>query len=115
MRAAYSDVYLTQTGLPCDRAYSRAHRSAARSKSPDLSFPPTTMSSGWREAEQTERAYQKQDAIFLGKQGILAKKSGKNMRFYRNVGLGFKTPALAIKGSYCQLATSRNPGLQSEG
>ena len=58
------------------------------------------MSSGWREAEQTERAYQKQDAIFLGKQGILAKKSGKNMRFYRNVGLGFKTPMLAIKGSY---------------
>ena len=58
------------------------------------------MASGWREAEQTEKSYQKQDAIFLGKQGVVAKKSSKGLRFYRNVGLGFKTPQTAIKGHY---------------
>lgn len=55
--------------------------------------PPTTTT-------QTEKAYQKQDAIFIGKKRVLSKKRGKAFRFYKNVGLGFKTPKKAIEGSY---------------
>tara|TARA_B100001173_G_C15504218_1_gene344338 strand:- start:131 stop:478 length:348 start_codon:yes stop_codon:yes gene_type:complete len=54
----------------------------------------------FREAEQTEKAYQKQDAVFIGRKRALAKKSKKGMRYVRNVGLGFKTPKLALEGSY---------------
>ena len=53
-----------------------------------------------READQTEKAYQKQDAVFIGRKRALAKKSKKGMRYVRNVGLGFKTPKLALEGSY---------------
>ena len=53
-----------------------------------------------READQTEKAYQKQDAVFLGRKRTLAKKSKKGLRYVRNVGLGFKTPKLALEGSY---------------
>ncbi len=69
---------------------------------------------------QTEKAYQKQDAIFIGRKRVLGQKSKKvifrfkfaidlsylnyfsiqGMRFYKNVGLGFKTPKAAIDGSY---------------
>lgn len=52
---------------------------------------------------QTERAFQKQDAIFVGKFRTLAKKNKKDLRFVRNVGLGFKTPKEAIEVS-CWLA-----------
>jgi len=51
-------------------------------------------------AEQNEKAYQKQDAVFIGRKRALAKKSKKGMRYVRNVGLGFKTPKLALEGSY---------------
>ena len=51
-------------------------------------------------ADQHERAFQKQDAIFIGKKRILSKKRGKGFRFYKNVGLGFKTPKKAIEGNY---------------
>ena len=57
------------------------------------------MPSQFREAEQTERAYQKQDAVFLGRKRQLAKKSKKGLRYVRSVGLGFKTPKLALEGS----------------
>ncbi|KAJ2453587.1 40S ribosomal protein S11-B [Coemansia sp. RSA 2336] len=43
---------------------------------------------------QTERSFQKQEAVFLNA------KSGKNSRWYKEVGLGFKTPAEAITGTY---------------
>ena len=56
--------------------------------------------SGYREADQTEKAYQKQDAIFVGRKRVLGSKKSKGMRYYKNVGLGFKTPELAIKGTY---------------
>mmetsp|Transcript_6720 Transcript_6720/g.11556 ORF Transcript_6720/g.11556 Transcript_6720/m.11556 type:complete len:161 (+) Transcript_6720:56-538(+) len=52
---------------------------------------------------QTEKAFQKQDAIFVGSKRLLAKKGGsggKLPRYYRNVGLGFKTPKEAIEGTY---------------
>lgn len=46
-------------------------------------------------AEQTERAFQKQQTVFLNNKlrtlGI-GKKAKKDIRYVRNVGLGFKTP-----------------------
>jgi small subunit ribosomal protein S11e len=54
----------------------------------------------FKEAEQTEKAYQKQDAVFIGRKRVLGKKTKKGMRFTRNIGLGFKTPKEAIEGSY---------------
>ena len=44
---------------------------------------------------QTERAFQKQAPIFQNKKRILGqqgKKDKKELRYVRNVGLGFKTP-----------------------
>lgn len=56
---------------------------------------------GYKEADQHEKAYQKQDAIFIGKRRVLGKaKRGKGFRFYKNVGLGFKTPKQAIEGTF---------------
>ncbi|KAG8046623.1 hypothetical protein GUJ93_ZPchr0008g11691 [Zizania palustris] len=53
-------------------------------------------------AEQTERAFLKQPKVFL-----CPKKSGKGNkpgkggnRFWKNIGLGFKTPREAIEGTY---------------
>ena len=54
-------------------------------------------------AEQTERAFQKQETIFLNNKLRtlgLAKKSARKERYVRNVGLGFKTPHEAINGTY---------------
>ncbi|CAN6605237.1 small ribosomal subunit protein uS17B [Trichomonascus vanleenenianus] len=46
---------------------------------------------------QSERAYQKQPHIF---QNSKAKVNRKTKRWYKDVGLGFKTPKEAIEGSY---------------
>ncbi|KAK1287632.1 40S ribosomal protein S11 [Acorus calamus] len=53
-------------------------------------------------AEQTEKAFLKQPRVFAS-----SKKSGKGKmqgkggnRFWKNVGLGFKTPREAIEGTY---------------
>ncbi|XP_073189074.1 small ribosomal subunit protein uS17 isoform X1 [Lepidochelys kempii] len=51
---------------------------------------------------QTERAYQKQPTIFQNKKRVLLGEGGKEKlpRYYRNIGLGFKTPKEAIEGTY---------------
>ncbi|KAK7099393.1 small ribosomal subunit protein uS17-like [Littorina saxatilis] len=49
---------------------------------------------------QTEKSFQKQPTVFLNKKGILTGKAKKNLRYVRNVGLGFKTPRDAIVGTY---------------
>jgi small subunit ribosomal protein S11e len=50
---------------------------------------------------QTERAFLKQPTIFQGKAARLGKKVKKSdLRFVREVGLGFKTPREAIDGHY---------------
>ena len=51
---------------------------------------------------QHERAFQKQDAIFVGSKRVIkgSKKSGKVARYYRNVGLSFKTPDEAKTGTF---------------
>eukprot|EP01062_Namystynia_karyoxenos_P076243 TRINITY_DN744_c0_g1_i1.p2 TRINITY_DN744_c0_g1~~TRINITY_DN744_c0_g1_i1.p2 ORF type:complete len:170 (+),score=77.41 TRINITY_DN744_c0_g1_i1:108-617(+) len=54
--------------------------------------------------EQTERAFQKQDAVFCATRRVLKSKFLKNskggLRYWKNVGLGFKTPKEAIEGTY---------------
>merc|ERR1712010_285767 len=55
------------------------------------------------QVEQNQRAFQKQDCIFVGKKRVLgkAKKSGlRDSRYYKSVGLGIKTPRTAIEGTY---------------
>uniref|UniRef100_A0A8C4Q303 Small ribosomal subunit protein uS17 n=1 Tax=Eptatretus burgeri TaxID=7764 RepID=A0A8C4Q303_EPTBU len=51
---------------------------------------------------QTERSYQKQPTIFQNRKSTIIAGSGKEKlrRYYRNVGLGFKTPREAIDGTY---------------
>merc|ERR1719265_2890794 len=52
-------------------------------------------------AEQHEKAFQKQDAIFIGaKRSGNVKKSGKIARYWKNVGLSFQTPKEAKEGRY---------------
>lgn len=46
---------------------------------------------------QAERAFQKQDAISLKQISGVSKKSA---RWYKNIGLGIKTPKEAIEGEY---------------
>ncbi|XP_065571646.1 small ribosomal subunit protein uS17-like [Artemia franciscana] len=48
-------------------------------------------------ADQTEKAFQKQPTVFLARKAGGKKKS---LRYYKNVGLGFKTPRDAIEGTY---------------
>jgi hypothetical protein len=52
---------------------------------------------------QSERAFQKQPHIFVNGKGKAAKskRSGKGgRRWYKDVGLGFRTPKTAIEGTY---------------
>lgn len=51
---------------------------------------------------QSERAYQKQPHIFLNQKAkaTKSKKSSAGRRWYKDVGLGFRTPKTAISGSY---------------
>eukprot|EP01088_Endostelium_zonatum_P002283 TRINITY_DN12799_c0_g1_i1.p1 TRINITY_DN12799_c0_g1~~TRINITY_DN12799_c0_g1_i1.p1 ORF type:complete len:164 (+),score=29.32 TRINITY_DN12799_c0_g1_i1:40-531(+) len=50
---------------------------------------------------QTERAFQKQPTVFVGRKKVLNKKvKSRDLRFTRNVGLGIKTPATARRGTY---------------
>jgi small subunit ribosomal protein S11e len=52
-------------------------------------------------AEQTERAFQKQLGVNIGFKKISKKTPGKaGQRFWKNVGLGFKTPKEAVEGTY---------------
>ncbi|KAL1915069.1 40S ribosomal protein uS17 [Calcarisporiella thermophila] len=49
-------------------------------------------------SEQVEKAFQKQRGIFLNPK--FGAKKGRHQRFYKDVGLGFKTPREAIEGTY---------------
>ncbi|XP_017299243.1 40S ribosomal protein S11 isoform X2 [Diaphorina citri] len=50
-------------------------------------------------AEQNERSFQKQPTVFLNRKKGLSKKR-KELRYFRDVGLGFKSPREAIDGTY---------------
>ena len=47
-------------------------------------------------AEQRENAFQKQDGVFLNSKTLLASKTKKGVRYYRDIGLGIRTPKEAI-------------------
>ncbi|KAE8353998.1 ribosomal protein S17-domain-containing protein [Aspergillus coremiiformis] len=50
---------------------------------------------------QSERAFQKQPHIFVNpKTKAKSKKVGQGRRWYKDVGLGFRTPKNAIEGNY---------------
>ncbi|KIJ68472.1 hypothetical protein HYDPIDRAFT_146609 [Hydnomerulius pinastri MD-312] len=51
-------------------------------------------------AEQIEKAFQKQHLFQNAKARVGKKVSAKERRWYKDVGLGFKTPAEAIQGTY---------------
>ncbi|CAM9235566.1 unnamed protein product [Heterosigma akashiwo] len=54
----------------------------------------------YKEAEQTEKAYQKQDGVFIARKNKAGAKNPKPMRWTKNVGLGIKTPKNAVEGTY---------------
>lgn len=49
---------------------------------------------------QNQRAFQKQEGIFQNTKKYLAKKTTKGVRYWKEVGLGFKVPKEAIEGHY---------------
>ncbi|KAG5639230.1 hypothetical protein H0H81_005304 [Sphagnurus paluster] len=51
-------------------------------------------------AEQVEKAFQKQNIFHNSKARVGKKVSTKEKRWYKDVGLGFKTPSEAINGTY---------------
>ena len=54
----------------------------------------------YKECDQNEKAYQKQDAIFVARKRSVQSSRQKPMRFVKNVGLGIKTPDAAVEGNY---------------
>lgn len=52
------------------------------------------------ECDQNEKAYQKQDAIFIARKRVIGAQKQRPMRFVKNIGLGFKTPVTATEGNY---------------
>uniref|UniRef100_A0A7S4W8D8 Small ribosomal subunit protein uS17 N-terminal domain-containing protein n=2 Tax=Alexandrium monilatum TaxID=311494 RepID=A0A7S4W8D8_9DINO len=51
--------------------------------------------------DQTEKAFQKQEPVFIGSKRLLGKKSSKRaVRYWRNVGLSFQTPKEAKEGHF---------------
>ena len=52
------------------------------------------------ECDQHEKAYQKQDAVFIAQKRSISNRQQKSMRFVKSVGLGIKTPAAAIEGNF---------------
>jgi len=49
----------------------------------------------------SERAFQKQPTIFVGRKRLLGNKAKRHhLRYWKNVGLGIKTPQTAIDGQY---------------
>eukprot|EP00013_Stygamoeba_regulata_P020232 CAMPEP_0177651224 /NCGR_PEP_ID=MMETSP0447-20121125/12415_1 /TAXON_ID=0 /ORGANISM="Stygamoeba regulata, Strain BSH-02190019" /LENGTH=166 /DNA_ID=CAMNT_0019154253 /DNA_START=50 /DNA_END=550 /DNA_ORIENTATION=+ len=50
--------------------------------------------------EQKEGAFQKQPTIFVGRKRVLGRKVRGQTRYWKDVGLGFKTPKAAIENDY---------------
>mmetsp|Transcript_23308 Transcript_23308/g.20685 ORF Transcript_23308/g.20685 Transcript_23308/m.20685 type:complete len:158 (-) Transcript_23308:14-487(-) len=52
-------------------------------------------------SQQTERCYQKQATVFEAKKRVLGRRVARSeLRFTRNVGLGFKAPRQAIESNF---------------
>jgi small subunit ribosomal protein S11e len=54
----------------------------------------------YSECDQHEKAYQKQDAVFIARKRSIGNQRPKPMRWVKNVGLGIKTPDAAIESNY---------------
>lgn len=54
----------------------------------------------YHECDQFEKAYQKQDAIFVARKRAVGQQRPKAMRFVKSVGLGIKTPDAAIESNF---------------
>ena len=50
--------------------------------------------------DQHENAFLKQDAMTFNHKRVMQKTNNRTKRWYKDVGLGFKTPAAAIEGTY---------------
>lgn len=50
--------------------------------------------------EQRENCYQQQEGVYTNAKKLLISKNKKTVRYYKDIGLGFKTPQEAIKGDY---------------
>ena len=51
-------------------------------------------------AEQRENAFQKQSGVFLNSKALMSAKTTKGVRYYKDIGLGIKTPTEAMTGNY---------------
>ena len=51
-------------------------------------------------ADQNKTSFQKQSGVFLNSKALLANKTKKGVRYYKDIGLGFRTPKEAIEGTY---------------
>ncbi|XP_012373267.1 40S ribosomal protein S11-like [Octodon degus] len=63
---------------------------------------PNTSKASWKDGRYSECAYQEQLTTFQNKKRVLLGETGKEKLpgYYKNIGLGFKTPKEAIKGTY---------------
>merc|ERR1712085_113528 len=64
-----------------------------RPSRPPLASMPDATAAVVAQVEQNQRAFQKQDCIFVGKKRVLgkAKKGIREQRYFKTVGLGIKT------------------------
>ena len=51
-------------------------------------------------ADQNKTSFQKQSGVFLNSKALLANKTKRGVRYYKDIGLGFRTPKEAIEGTY---------------
>ena len=51
-------------------------------------------------AEQRENAFQKQSGVFLNSKALMSAKTTRGVRYYKEIGLGIKTPREAVNGNY---------------
>ena len=63
---------------------------------------------------QTERAFQKQPLFLNAKATGTKKVSSRTRRWYKDVGLGFKTPRAAIDGNYIGESREATSGTGAE-
>jgi small subunit ribosomal protein S11e len=50
--------------------------------------------------EQREHCYQQQEGVYTNAKRLLISKNKKQVRYFKDIGLGFATPQEAIKGDY---------------
>ena len=59
---------------------------------------------------QTEKAFQKQDGVFLSSKKLLAKKTSTGVRFYKKIGLG---KSISLESGQVWVECARGSGPQT--